>query len=225
MSKAIGKKDKLTARRRAALSPPERLDIAALEALGPLLRRRWSRRLGALGNLADEPPLLALSVTTGLAGVLGGNRALRRASGRMLLAHALATALKTLGKNRIDRSRPDALLDKARYRMAWGRSRKAALRSFPSGHTAGAFALAGAFAREVPRARAPAYLAAGILGALQVLRHAHFPGDVAAGAVLGLAAKAAGNAAIDGLAATSRTARSLLPRSAAASLAAAAPTT
>lgn len=194
MSAKPTRKDKLTRRKRAALPLLERLDVAALETLGPVLARPWARRLGTLGNLADEPPLLALGAATGLAGTLKSNRTLQWAGLRMLVAHGVAIALKELGKNAIDRSRPDALLQKRRYRMRWGRSRDSELRSFPSGHTAGAFALAGALASEYPRARTPAYVIAGAMGALQVLRRAHFPGDVAAGAVIGLGAKSVGNA-------------------------------
>jgi membrane-associated phospholipid phosphatase len=197
MSEAATKKDKLTRKRRAALSAAERLDIAAVESLRPVLRQGWARRLGALGNLADEPPLLALGAATALAGAVRRDHSLGRAGLRMLLAQGVAIALKEFGKNRIDRSRPDALLEKKRYRMRRGRSRSAELRSFPSGHTAGAFAVAGALAREYPRHRTAAYLAAGAFGALQVLRRAHFPGDVAAGLVLGLGAKSAGNAAAE----------------------------
>ena len=199
MTKPSDEKDRLTRKRRARLSVLERVDIAALETMRPLIESRWGRRLGALGNLADEPPMLGLSAGMVLAGVIGRTPRLRRAGMRMLAAHGIAIALKELGKNNIDRSRPDALLRKNRYRMRLGHSRDAKLRSFPSGHTAAAIALAGAMSREYPKARGPAYLAAAVMGGLQVLRRAHFPGDVAAGALLGMAARMAGNVATDAL--------------------------
>lgn len=176
--------DKLTCRRRASLSLPERADIAATEGLAPVLRSRVGQALGQLGNLADEPPLLALSVGVGLAGVVLGKPRLVRTGARMVSAHLISTGLKEIGKDHIDRTRPGALLDKRRYRMSWGRSRRAALRAFPSGHTAGAIALAAAASREYPVQR-PAFAAAATMGALQVMRLAHFPGDVLAGALLG----------------------------------------
>ena len=62
---------------------------------------------------------------------------------------------------------------------------------FPSGHTAGAVAVARACARHYPPARAPAYAWAAGVAAAQVPRCAHYPSDVAGGALVGLAAEAA----------------------------------
>jgi membrane-associated phospholipid phosphatase len=178
-------------RRRDDLSPPERFDIAVVEFLQPVLGSAASQAIGAIGKAADQPPLLLLSAAMLVAGRQTGDRRLRRAGERMLLAHLLATAAKTWGKNHVDRSRPDELMEKGRYRMRRGRSRKEALQSFPSGHTAGAVAVARAFAREFPEWATPAYLAAALLGALQLPRLAHFPTDIFAGALVGMAAEAA----------------------------------
>jgi membrane-associated phospholipid phosphatase len=178
-------------RRRDELFWPERFDVAVVEFLEPVLGSAASRAVGAIGNAADQPPLLLLSAAMLVAGRQTGDRRLRRAGERMLLAHLLATAAKTWGKNNVDRSRPDELMEKGRYRMRRGRSRDKALQSFPSGHTAGAVAVARAFAREYPEWATPAYLAAGLLGALQLPRLAHFPTDIFAGAAVGIAAEAA----------------------------------
>ena len=62
--------------------------------------------------------------------------------------------------------------------------------SFPSGHSAGAAAVARAFARDYPEHAAPAYAAAGALALAQIPRCAHYPTDVGAGLALGLAAEA-----------------------------------
>jgi membrane-associated phospholipid phosphatase len=190
MSAARARPEKLTPDRRAALSVAERVDIAAIEVLAPVLRSDSGRALGQLGNLADEPPLLALSAVVCALGLLRGEPRLTQAGARMIAAHLLATSLKELGKDRIERSRPEALLGKRpRYTTRWGDSRRAALRSFPSGHTAGSVALARAASRELAIARWT-YPLAGTMGALQVLRRAHFPGDVLAGALVGLLAEA-----------------------------------
>lgn len=170
---------------------PEQLDIAAMEALKPWLGHPIARAVGAIGNVGDQPPLLALSGAALAAGLIRGDRRLANAGGRMIAAHLLATAVKTVGKNHIDRTRPGALLRRGRHEMKKGRSKDPALRSFPSGHTAGAVAVARAAAREYPEYRWPLYGAAALIGALQIPRRAHFPTDVAAGALVGLTAEAA----------------------------------
>ena len=181
----------LSSSRIAGLSLPERLDVRSIEALRPWLEKRSTQRLGQIGNLGDEPPLLILSATLLGAGLVTRNDRLRRAGLRMGLAHLIAIGIKEIGKNRIDRTRPAEQLDKGRYERKAGTSRSARLRSFPSGHTAGSFAVAKAFGRVFPRYATPALLAAGVIGMLQVPRRAHFPGDVVAGAIAGLFAEQA----------------------------------
>lgn len=175
--------------RRPPRPPLARLDIAAIRALEPWLKTPLARAAGALGNVGDQPPLLALSGAVLAAGLIRRDRRLANAGGRMIAAHLLATAAKTIGKDNVDRTRPDELIEDGRHRMEKGGSRSAALRSFPSGHTAGAVAVAAAAARSYRDYRWPLYGAAALIGALQVPRRAHFPTDVAAGALIGLAAE------------------------------------
>jgi membrane-associated phospholipid phosphatase len=173
------------------LSWLERLDIAAVESLKPMVGGNVSRAVDAIGKVADEPPLLALSAALLVAGRLGGSRRLERAGERMLLAHLCAIAGKDFAKNRVDRSRPREMMKTGDYQMGPGESDESAMSSFPSGHTAGAVAVARAYTREFPEHAGLAYLAAGLLGALQIPRLAHFPTDILAGAAVGLAAEAA----------------------------------
>lgn len=62
----------------------------------------------------------------------------------------------------------------------------AAYQSFPSAHTSGAFALSAGLAWFYPNGRALFYALALDVGVQRVLRHAHYPSDVVAGAVLAL---------------------------------------
>jgi undecaprenyl-diphosphatase len=59
--------------------------------------------------------------------------------------------------------------------------------SFPSGHAVVAFACAIVIAFAVPRLRWPLYALAAIIGFSRVYVGVHYPGDVAAGAVIGVA--------------------------------------
>ena len=183
----------------APLSLPERLDVKSVEALRPWLEKPWTQKLGAIGNLGAEKPLLLLSALVLTAGLASGNPRLRRAGLRMGIAHVVAMRGKEFGKNHVDRSRPAEQLEDGGYHMAQGTSHNAALRSFPSGHTAGAFALARAFAREYPRQTLPVMAAATIIGVLQLPRRAHYPGDILAGVVLGLSAEKTADGVMRGL--------------------------
>lgn len=176
---------RLPEKRIRQLSLLERMDVRSIEIMRPLLQKQVSRGLGQLGQLGNEPPLLFLSAGLFIGGLFTGNARLRRAASRMGLAHAIAIGFKQWGKNHIDRSRPEEQLRHGRYHMAMGHSQAPDLRSFPSGHTAGSFAVARAFSREYPRYATPALAAAAVIGVLQVPRLAHYPGDVIAGVFAG----------------------------------------
>ena len=144
--------------------------------------------LGTASELADQPPLYTLCAATFALGVASGNRRMARAGLRMLAAEWLATRAKSAIKGRIDRTRPAVPVEGGRYRMEAGGSDAKPLNSFPSGHTAGAVAVAVAFGSEYPEHRPAALTAAGLAAAIQVPRCAHFPSDIGVGALIGLAA-------------------------------------
>ena len=172
------------------LSKVEKADIRVARATAPVRHTAGVRFLGALSEIADQPPLISLTAATLAAGLLTGNRSLARAGGRMLAAELLATWLKGLVKHRIDRTRPRLLFDEGRYGLEPGGDRDSGVSSFPSGHTAGAVAVARALGRDYPAARLPALSVAALIGAVQVPRAQHYLSDLAAGAAVGLAAEA-----------------------------------
>lgn len=139
--------------------------------------------------------MLGLSGLVVLAGLWRGDKRLSRAGGRMLAAECLAIAAKNFGKNRVNRTRPDEYLEDGHYKRKGGHSQEPRLRAFPSGHTAGSFAVARAFTREYPEHTGAALGAAVAIGGLQLLRRAHWPSDIVAGAGVGLAAEAITNQA------------------------------
>lgn len=178
----------------ADASALEKVDVAVAKVLAPASRTPVMRALGTMSELADQPQMRLICVGFMAAGLWRGDAAMVGTGARMLAAHSLATGIKTLIKRRVDRTRPTLLVEEGRYDMAPGSSREHDESSFPSGHTAGAVAVAGAFAHDYPQYRAPAYAAAAVLALLQIPRCTHYASDVAAGAVIGVAAAAAVNA-------------------------------
>jgi membrane-associated phospholipid phosphatase len=166
-------------------------DRAAHEALKPYRRTVAVRASTLVAKSGDQPPLLALSGGLVALGFIRRDRRMAGAGARMIAAHLLATAAKNFVKHRVDRRRPRSADGPHAHKPKPGRSRAKEKTSFPSGHSAGAIAVARAFARDYPEHGAPA-LAAGLAVALaQIPRDAHYPSDVAAGLAIGLAAEAA----------------------------------
>jgi len=152
--------------------------------------------LEPIADLGDQPQLRTICVAAIAAGIAArdapwGPR-LARAGLRMLIAHQLATVAKNFVKHRVDRTRPRSRRRAGKdHRPQPGEAREKEETSFPSGHAAGAAAVAAAFAREFPAHRTAAAAAGGTLALVQVPRCAHYPTDIAAGAAIGLAAEAA----------------------------------
>ncbi|MEA3052953.1 MAG: hypothetical protein QOG72_1856 [Sphingomonadales bacterium] len=167
-------------------------DAAAAEAALPYQGSPAMKALGRFASLGDQPPLRTLCAAVIAAGLAGGDRRLARAGVRMLVAHTLATAAKDFVKHRVDRTRPRSKSESGKDHVPRpGRHTAKEETSFPSGHSAGAAAVARAFARDYPEHAAPAYAAAAALALAQIPRCAHYPTDVGAGLAIGVAAEAA----------------------------------
>lgn len=147
------------------------------------------KTLGIVSDVADQPPLIALSTATIAVGLFLGNHRLARTGARMLASHWIATVGKSLVKQRIDRTRPFVMLTGGSYHAQKGGSHAKQENSFPSGHTAGAVAVARAIAREYPEAGPAVYPAATAAAVAQLPRAAHFASDIIVGAVIGLIAE------------------------------------
>ncbi len=158
------------------------------------------RIAGFLGEVADQPQLITASVGTIAAGLIGRRPDLVRGGTRMLAAHLLATAAKSAIKHSFDRSRPSRALADGRTRFERGSSHDHDLNSFPSGHTAGAVAVARAAAREIDGAAAPAAIGVGAIAAIQPVAGNHYVSDVVVGGVIGWAAEAVVDALFDRIA-------------------------
>lgn len=155
------------------------------------------RVLGFLGEAADQPQLITAAVGTIAAGLVGRRRDLVRGGTRMLAAHLLATAAKSAIKRSIDRTRPAKALRDGSHRFAPGHSDDHEMNSFPSGHTAGAVAVARAVTREFDGAAAPAALGVGAIAAIQPAAGNHYLSDVIVGGAIGWIAEAVVDALFD----------------------------
>lgn len=169
------------------------------DALAPLRALAGGAALKAMAPLArgtDEPPLLALGLGTLALGAVLRRPAMARSGARMVASHLLATGLKTVLKAGVDRARPNTVSGTPRLEKGHGTD-DSDLNAFPSGHTAGAVAVAQSIAHEAPGAAGPARLVAGAAGAVQVARGAHYASDVAAGAAIGWLSERIASWAID----------------------------
>ncbi|MDV5147220.1 phosphatase PAP2 family protein [Streptomyces sp. SBC-4] len=145
------------------------------------------RRLSTAANHSK----ISLSVAAALALVPGRpRRAALAGAGAIAVASA---ASNLLGKRLVRRPRPD----REAARVVVGRHVPMPdSASFPSGHTASAVAFATAVGVVLPIAAVPLGLLAGAVGYSRVHTGVHYPGDVAAGAVLGVASAAVSLAAV-----------------------------
>lgn len=188
---------------RRAATAIEKADIAIGHAAARYKDQPAVRAIGIASEIADQPPLIALSVATLGAGLVRDDPRLARTGARMLASHLVATAIKTLIKQRIDRARPGLFTTHHQHRITPGDQDDGPMNSFPSGHTAGVVAVTRAIAREYPETTSKGMVASAAIGMTRPFCGAHFPLDIAAGAVIGLAsewivARAFEKAGIDG---------------------------
>ncbi|MBB4860029.1 membrane-associated phospholipid phosphatase [Novosphingobium chloroacetimidivorans] len=143
------------------------------------------RFAGALSEVGDQPQARILCAGVLLLGLVRRDARMVGAGARMLVAHEVATAGKNAVKRRVDRRRPRSASDREDEKPRAGRSRDKEDSSFPSGHSAGAMAVASAYSAVYPEHRLPAMIGAGAVAVAQIPRCAHYPSDVGAGLAVG----------------------------------------
>ncbi len=155
------------------------------------------KAVGFVAEIGDQPQLVATSIGTVVIGLVARRPDLIRGGVRMLAAHAAATFVKSAIKSSIDRTRPEKAIEDGKARFGPGDSDDHEQTSFPSGHTAGAVAVARAASRDIDGAGAPAALITGVVAAAQPVNGKHYLSDLVVGAAVGWVAEALVSAVFD----------------------------
>jgi membrane-associated phospholipid phosphatase len=162
------------------LHDAERVDVALYAAIAQTPTPTLDRAMARLSHAADYSRL-SLAAAAGLAAT--GRRRGRRGAAMGLASVGVAAsvtnlAVKPLGRRR----RPDRAAEEvpvARH------VRMPSSTSFPSGHSAAAFAFATGVGHVLPPAAIPLRGLAALIAYSRVHTGVHYPGDVVAGALMG----------------------------------------
>jgi undecaprenyl-diphosphatase len=167
-------------RMRQWLADAGRVDQAVYSAIASTPTPGLDVGMGRLSQSANRSRLWI--VTAGVMAATGG-RSGRRAAVQGLACIAVTSAVVNLGVKQVGRrSRPDregAGVPEARH-VTMPTSL-----SFPSGHSASAFAFATGVAHRLPVAAVPLHGLAGAVAYSRVHTGVHFPGDVVVGSMIG----------------------------------------
>lgn len=172
----------MSASPKAWLGEIERLDRACYAAIAATPTPRLDAAMAGLSSAADYSRL-SLTAAAGLA-VFGGPRGRRAAVLGLASVAVTATVVNVAIKPLARRRRPD----RAGLEVPLARHvPMPASRSFPSGHSAAAFAFATGAGRALPAASPPLHALAGLVAYSRVHTGVHYPLDAITGALLGAA--------------------------------------
>jgi undecaprenyl-diphosphatase len=165
---------------RAWLADARNVDHAVYAAIARTPTPMLDRGMGALSHAANHS---LLWMTSAAALALVGGRSGRQAAAQGLVSVALTSAVVNLAVKRVGRrQRPDRAgedVPTARH------VQMPTSLSFPSGHSAAAFAFATGVGNKLPIVAGPLHAVAGVVAYSRVHTGVHHPSDVVVGSVLG----------------------------------------
>jgi membrane-associated phospholipid phosphatase len=165
-----------------ATAEVRRLDLALYRTVAATRTPVLDAALGRLSQAANYSRIsIGLALALALAGGPNGTRAAVRG---MASVGVTAAVVNLVFKPLLRRRRPER---KVLHTGGRSRVKMPASRSFPSGHTAAAFAFATGAGRELAWAGPPLYALAALVGYSRVHTGVHYPLDVIAGALAGVA--------------------------------------
>src|SRR4051812_44934703 len=176
------------------LDEAERLDIGVYAAIARTPTPAIDRAMSRLSRAADYSRL-----SLGSAAVLaraGGRHGRRAAVVGLASVAVTATVANLIAKPLGRRRRPDRIAQEVPLAR---QVRMPVSSSFPSGHSAAAFAFATGVAHVFPAAAAPLRALAALVAYSRVHTGVHYPGDVVAGSLLGIALAEPTARSLDGM--------------------------
>ncbi len=169
--------------RRRVLRELGTVDRTVYEAVATVPTPSLDRGLTRLSNAANHSKLWLAGAA--LLAIAGGTRGRRAALAGVASVGVSSAVVNVVAKRVLPRSRPDRAAATVPAQR-WVRMPTSL--SFPSGHTASAFAFATAVGSTIAPLSLPLHLAAVAVAYSRVHSGVHYPGDTIAGAVLGTAA-------------------------------------
>ncbi len=162
------------------LKDAEHIDSALYTAIATTPTPTLDRAMRGISRAADHSKL-SLAAAAILA--IPGGQPGRRAGAYGLISVGLTSAFVNLAVKPLSRRRRP---DRAAERVALGRHvRMPISTSFPSGHSAAAFAFATGVGHVMPRAAIPLRALAGVVAYSRVHTGVHYPGDTVVGSLIG----------------------------------------
>ena len=177
---------------RDLLGRVRRADVAVYRAVAGTSTPTWDMAVQRLSTAADHSRL-SMAVAGAMA-LAGGPRGRRAAVSGLASVAVTSAVVNVVVKLLTRRRRPE--------RVALGVIRQRHIpmplsTSFPSGHSAAAFAFAAGVGHEWPTAAVPLHVLAVGVAYSRVHTGVHFPGDVVVGSAIGLALAGAVTRALD----------------------------
>lgn len=164
---------------RGWLADAKRVDEALYLALAQTPTPALDRGMSTLSNAANYSRLWIGSAA--VLALVGGPQG-RRAALQGLVSVAVTSAVVNVAVKRAGRRpRPNRPAEQAPEREL----RMPTSSSFPSGHSASAFAFATGVGHRLPVVAVPVHAAAGLVAYSRVHTGVHYPGDVVVGSMLG----------------------------------------